>query len=155
MVSVFPSNGRPSAHATRSSAILSDNSSGGRLTHSSQFAAELSAIRPPPRPDRRRRAGAMWLLPQARAEGLAASAGRLQRSRAFLGVGLGVAVSFLCLLVIVAGIAIVASVVVGALPLGIAKRQIGGVTGDVLGAAQILGEVACLIAYMAGLNKSV
>ena len=79
---------------------------------------------------------AMWLLPQARTEGLSASAGRPQRGRALLGVGLAVVVSFLCLPVMVAVVAIAASVAVGALSLGIAQRQIGGVTGDVLGGLQ-------------------
>lgn len=91
---------------------------------------------------------AMWLLPQARTEGLAASAGRPQRGRALLGVGLGVVVSFLCLPVMVAVVAIAASVAVGALSLGIAKRQIGGGTGDVLGGLQLNSEIAFLVASL-------
>ena len=87
---------------------------------------------------------AMWLLPQARTEGLAASAGRPGRGRVFVGVGLGVVVGFLCLPVMVAGVAIAASVAVGALSLGIAKRQIGGVTGDVLGGLQQVTETLAL-----------
>jgi adenosylcobinamide-GDP ribazoletransferase len=92
---------------------------------------------------------AMWLLPQARAEGLAASAGRPQRGRALLGVGLGVVVSFLCLPVMVAGAVIAASVAVGALSLGIAQRQIGGVTGDVLGGILQLVEATSTVILLA------
>ncbi|MEZ5934600.1 MAG: adenosylcobinamide-GDP ribazoletransferase [Alphaproteobacteria bacterium] len=92
---------------------------------------------------------AMRLLPQARAEGLAASAGRPQRGRVLLGVGLGVVVSFLCLPVMVAGVAIAASFVAGALSLGIARRQIGGITGDVLGGLQQVVEVLTLLTVAA------
>lgn len=92
---------------------------------------------------------AMWLLPQARTEGLSASAGRPQPGQALLGVGLGVAVSFLCLPVMVAVVASAASATIGALSLGIAKRQIGGVTGDVLGGLQQSSEIISLLLAVA------
>lgn len=79
-------------------------------------------------------------LPNARSDGLGASAAG--NSLASLGVAAGVAV--LCLLVLgwsglcVLVVGLAASVLVGAL----AKRRIGGQTGDVLGAAQVLSEAA-------------
>jgi adenosylcobinamide-GDP ribazoletransferase len=98
---------------------------------------------------------AMWLLPQARTEGLAASAGRPQRGQALLGVGLGVVVSFLCLPVMVAVVAIAASVAVGALSLGMARRQIGGITGDVLGGMQQIAESSFLIGIIVCLASNI
>lgn len=89
---------------------------------------------------------AMWLLPQARSEGLAASAGRPGLAMVWLGVGFGVIVSFLCLQPFVAGVAIAASAAVCGLFLSLSNRQINGITGDVLGSTQGLVGIACLVA---------
>ena len=92
---------------------------------------------------------AMSLLPAARADGLAVAAGRphLVRSLAAAGIALLIA-----LLVIDAGTALVASLVAagagGALA-ALARRQIGGVTGDVLGAMQQLAEIGFLLTVVA------
>jgi adenosylcobinamide-GDP ribazoletransferase len=88
---------------------------------------------------------AMWLMPQARTEGLAASAGRTGCARVLVGVGLGVAVIFLCLPLIVASVAIAASAVSATALLGLSQRQLSGITGDVLGLVQQLVEISCLV----------
>ena len=98
---------------------------------------------------------AMWLLPQARTEGLAASAGRPQRGRVLVGVGLGVVVSLLCMPFLAAGIAIVASAVCGRMLLSLSRRQISGVTGDVLGGIQQATEASCIVAAAAIVTISI
>ena len=87
---------------------------------------------------------AMWLLPQARTEGLAASAGRPEQGRVLLGVGFAVVVSFLCVSSVAAGIFIAASVVITGMFLRLSQRQIGGITGDVLGGLQQSIEIVCI-----------
>lgn len=88
-------------------------------------------------------------LPFAAGDGLGRTAGKPGRSGALWAVAIAVAVA---LFVLPAGIglaavlaAIGAAVLVGAL----ARRQIGGVTGDVLGAAEQMAEVAALAAIAA------
>lgn len=82
------------------------------------------------------------LVPQARAEGLGAGAAAVGRGGAAVAAGLGCGALVICpdgpaavlaLAVVQAGVAL------------ISRRQIGGITGDVLGAAQLLGEIAALI----------
>lgn len=91
---------------------------------------------------------AMWLLPQARAEGLAASAGRPQRGRVLLGVGLGMAVTFFCLPFGAAGVGIATCIVASLLFLNLSQSQIGGITGDVIGALQQLAELTYLATFV-------
>ena len=94
------------------------------------------------------------LLPPARADGLSAGVGRLEAGGALaagvtalivagvlgLGVlGLGRAILGWCL-ALAAALAMTA----------IARRQIGGQTGDVAGAAQQLAEIACLCGLLIG-----
>jgi adenosylcobinamide-GDP ribazoletransferase len=94
------------------------------------------------------------LLDPARAEGLGASAGRLVSGTAWQAgigafviavlagfAGLGVAEALLS-----AGLALAAALAMTSL----ARRQIGGQTGDVAGAAEQLAEIACLIGLLIG-----
>jgi len=91
---------------------------------------------------------AMHLEPPARNDGLAASAGRPDPATTVwaLGIGAGIAVIF-------AGFAgIVASAVGGGVAWAVARlarRQIGGVTGDALGAIQQATTVAMLFTLVA------
>lgn len=101
------------------------------------------------------RSGGLWVsvaLPQAREEGTSAAAGQLPRSRYLVGLGLatlllgiigGLATS---LLGVVTAFLAVALVVVGWTAL--CKRLVGGQTGDLIGAAAGLGEVAALTALL-------
>ena len=87
-------------------------------------------------------------MPYAR-EGLAASVGRPDPSTAFATVVVAAAIAFLAL---PAGIAMTAIIVAaaGATCFAVlAQRQIGGQTGDVLGAAEQVCEVAVLLTLAA------
>jgi len=84
-------------------------------------------------------------LPYARESGLAATAGKIESSVAVTAGGIALAIAFICLPVadaLLAGVGTVASVAVVAL---LARRQIGGYTGDVLGGAQQVAETAVLL----------
>ena len=93
----------------------------------------------------------MLILPQARAEGLGAKASaQVSRGAVLAALGIGCALTLFGLPGAIAVIAAMA--VVGAAMAGLAMRQIGGVTGDVLGATQVVCELAgwiALTAYLA------
>jgi adenosylcobinamide-GDP ribazoletransferase len=91
-----------------------------------------------------------WALPYARPEGGSGSAltGRAGEISRALGVGLGVGLAVAALGLrgfALAGGAAVAAVVVGV----VARRRLGGVTGDVLGAGTELATTLALIAAVA------
>ncbi len=84
-------------------------------------------------------------LPYARAEGLAATAGKVEPVVCAIAAAIAIVVAFLCLSVANAVLAaIIATAAVAAVAF-LAKRQIGGYTGDVLGAAQQIAETAVLL----------
>ena len=92
----------------------------------------------------------MAAQPLARSDGLAAATGRPSGADAVIAFAIGALAAFLLLDFGVAVVAILACVVVQ-MGLGLqAQRQIGGITGDVLGAAQQLGEAAVLLTICAG-----
>jgi adenosylcobinamide-GDP ribazoletransferase len=103
------------------------------------------------------RAGALVplaLLPAARPDGAGAGAGRLQRDD-LIAAGLSLA----CVALLVGftrlgvGRALLGCLVAAAASFGmsaLARRQIGGQTGDVAGAAQQVGEIGCLCALLIG-----
>ena len=103
------------------------------------------------------RAGALVplaLLPPARADGSGASAGRLETAD-LIAAGLAVvAVAFLAGLVALGVMrALFACVLAAAASWAmsaLARRQIGGQTGDVAGAAQQAAEIACLCGLLIG-----
>ena len=85
----------------------------------------------------------MALLPNARGSGLSHATGRPSQTVALLGLGLGTGIAVLAtgwaalpLVLVVLATTILLSI--------LALRRIGGQTGDVLGTAQQLAEVACL-----------
>lgn len=91
---------------------------------------------------------ALALMPAARSDGLGRSASGVGVWRLVLGLGLGGAV-------LLGGLGLVAGSVAGlgmglavALMGWIALRQIGGQTGDVLGAMQLIGEIAGWLALI-------
>lgn len=91
---------------------------------------------------------AMRWLPPARTDGLSRGAGRPGAAGALIGVA--IAAAFL----IPAGLlGVVAALLVAGVTLGLgllARRKIGGQTGDVLGAVQQLSEIAVLVALTSG-----
>ena len=86
--------------------------------------------------------------PQARADGLAAATGR--PSFATVVAALGVALALAAALGGAAGaLALLAAALTTLATAALARRKIGGISGDVLGAAQALGEAAALAALVA------
>jgi len=93
-----------------------------------------------------------WALhrePRARADGLAVAAGRPSRRTAISALLIG-----LVILVLAGGPirGLVAAIVglVALLLLPLARRRIGGITGDVLGAVEQVAEIAILLTLVAG-----
>ncbi len=93
-------------------------------------------------------AGVMAALPFARAGGLAASVGRPPWDTVILGGALALALA-----VALTGMAgLVAALAAGAAATGVARlaqTKIGGQTGDVLGAAQVMADLAALLTLLA------
>src|SRR5712692_10098790 len=79
----------------------------------------------------------MRILAPARADGLGAAAGRPSRTVAIIAAGLGAAIA----LALSGGALVLAAM--------LARRQIGGYTGDVLGFFQQIGEIVLLLAASA------
>jgi len=84
-------------------------------------------------------------LPYARADGLGASAGKCDGPTVAIAAVIGLIIALFCLpivnVLLSAVVAVVAVVAIAVL----ARRQIGGYTGDVLGAAQQCAETAILL----------
>lgn len=93
----------------------------------------------------------MRALDPARADGLGANAGRPSEEGALTAVAIGAAFVLLFLGVGTGIVAAAAAVVAVACTGHYARRGIGGYTGDVLGAAQQLAEIAILLAAAAAL----
>lgn len=90
----------------------------------------------------------MALLPHAREDGLSVATGRPGAATAWLGVALALGLA----LILTGGAGIVAAIAVSlaALAAGlIARAKLGGQTGDILGAAQQLSEIAALLTLSA------
>jgi adenosylcobinamide-GDP ribazoletransferase len=85
----------------------------------------------------------MRAAPAARPGGLAASVGRPAAATVALAVASGALLA--ALLCGWAGLAaLVAAAAAAAATLALSRRMVGGVTGDALGAAQVMGEIAAL-----------
>lgn len=92
---------------------------------------------------------AMTVMDQARQDGLAARAGKPHPSRAGASALIAGLLACLCLPWTAAFI-VIASAFIGSLILMLpAQRQIGGITGDVLGALQQVVEIAGLLTLVA------
>lgn len=93
----------------------------------------------------------MHVVPPARADGLAANAGTASQDTAYVALAIGVvALLALGLSGLVAAAIVLAAVFVGFRALCL--RQIGGQTGDTLGALQQFGEIAVLLVAAAALT---
>lgn len=90
----------------------------------------------------------MAALPNARGSGLSASVGRPRRRQAGLAAALAVAATLALAGSSAVGLALAVTGVTLALA-ALARRKIGGQTGDVLGASQQLGDLAALSASVA------
>jgi adenosylcobinamide-GDP ribazoletransferase len=88
--------------------------------------------------------GVMLALPAARADGMAAALGPLPP----IPAAIGLAIACACVLLPHGVRAVVAAGLAGALMIWLARRQVGGHTGDVLGATEQAAECAVLIAMV-------
>jgi len=94
----------------------------------------------------------MRVVPQARSDGLSVAAGRPPAPSAATAALLGAATILLCLGPIAALIGITLLAATGWLIARLAVRQIGGQTGDVLGAFEQAGEIVVLL--LAAITKA-
>ncbi len=99
----------------------------------------------------------LTFMPPARTQGNAAAAGHPSTRMAFSAAGLGLGVFLLVSLTMpvdpITGIASLTAMALAVLALSVlAWRQIRGQTGDVLGAAQVLAELAVLGGLASGLS---
>jgi len=91
----------------------------------------------------------MRLLRPARADGLGAMAGTPGLTWALVAGAIGIAIALAALGPARGGAALVIGAAAVALTAMLARRQIGGYTGDVLGAFQQIGEIVMLLAAAA------
>jgi adenosylcobinamide-GDP ribazoletransferase len=91
----------------------------------------------------------MYLLPPARTEGLSFSAGQPSSARVIIAAVIGLIILGICLGPVLAIIAAVVLAIVLALMAWLAAEQIGGQTGDVIGAVEQVAEIAVLLVAVA------
>ena len=89
--------------------------------------------------------GMMHLMPCSRKDGLAAGAGRPTFRAAIVAFCLGSLIAWPILDLSVAIVALICALISALIMAFIAHRQIGGYTGDVLGATQQITEIAILV----------
>jgi adenosylcobinamide-GDP ribazoletransferase len=91
----------------------------------------------------------MRFMTPARADGLAFAAGRPEENQVVLAALLGAVLALLFLGPTAGLVAIVVGSAAAAVVAWIARKRLGGVTGDVLGAAQQATETAMMLAVVA------
>ncbi len=91
----------------------------------------------------------MLRLPLARGDGLASHAGQPGQRDVIIGGGLALVIALLALGVIAALAALVAAACAALAVAALARRQIGGYTGDILGAVQQAAEISILFTLVA------
>jgi adenosylcobinamide-GDP ribazoletransferase len=90
-------------------------------------------------------AAVMFFLPPARSDGLSFGAGQPSGTRAAIAAIIGVLIVAVCLGPAHALMAAIVLAIVVALLARLSMQQIGGQTGDVLGAVEQVGEIAILL----------
>jgi adenosylcobinamide-GDP ribazoletransferase len=91
-------------------------------------------------------------MPFARADGLGKTAGRVEPAGAITAVAIAVVIALLCLPAQEAVLALLMGSAAAAAIAVLALRQIGGITGDVFGAAEQVAETAILVLLAARLS---
>ena len=91
----------------------------------------------------------MHIVPPARPDGLAAGAGKPNATITWSAIVLGCGVAAIALPLAPAACAILGAALAGLAVSSFALRQIGGHTGDVLGAAEQVAQTAALLAILA------
>ena len=92
---------------------------------------------------------ALRLLPPARTDGLGATAGTPSAAAVIASVGLGLGIALSALGPVRGAVALGLTGAAVFVAAALARRQIGGYTGDVLGAFQQIGEIVMLLAAAA------
>jgi adenosylcobinamide-GDP ribazoletransferase len=87
----------------------------------------------------------MFIVPPARRDGLSSDAGQPPIESAGAALALGFLVAAICLGPLRAIVAVVVLVVVVVLMAWLSRKQIGGQTGDVLGAVEQISEIVILL----------
>lgn len=87
----------------------------------------------------------MNAMQPARAEGLAVAAGRPSKDRVIASAALGAALVLLFLGPVAGVLAVLIGTAAAAAMADLARRQVGGYTGDILGAVQQITEIAILL----------
>ena len=87
----------------------------------------------------------MFFVPPARADGLSVTAGQPPREQAIAGAVLGILILLICLGFESALIAAILLAIAAAAVARLSTAQIGGQTGDVLGALEQVGEILVLL----------
>jgi adenosylcobinamide-GDP ribazoletransferase len=90
-------------------------------------------------------AAVMLFLPPARSDGLSFTAGQPSAARAALAAGIGFLIVLFCVGPAHAIVAVIVVAIAVALLAWTSMRQIGGQTGDVLGAVEQVSEIAILL----------
>ncbi|KIZ47294.1 MULTISPECIES: adenosylcobinamide-GDP ribazoletransferase [Rhodopseudomonas] len=94
-------------------------------------------------------------MPYARTDGLGKRAGRPETAGAVTAVMIAVVIALICLPTANALLALLLTAAGAAAVAALAWRQIGGVTGDVFGAAEQVAETAVLVLLAARLSAAV
>ncbi len=98
----------------------------------------------------------LWATRPARSNGLSVAAGRPSRNTALFALGFGGLLAGIGAGVVISPEAGVGALIAGGIMLAVirnlAMRKIGGQTGDVCGAAQVLCELAMLATYAAAIG---
>lgn len=87
----------------------------------------------------------MSLVPPARVDGLSAKAGEPSRQSAIIALGLGVLCLIFGLGVREAIVGLILMALAGLILAWLVTRQVGGQTGDILGAMEQIGEIAIVL----------
>ena len=90
-------------------------------------------------------AAVMFFLPPARSDGLSFAAGQPTAARAALAAAIGFLIVLFCLGPAHAIVAVIVVAIAVALLAWLSVRQIGGQTGDVIGAVEQVSEIAILL----------
>ncbi len=91
----------------------------------------------------------MWALPPARDDGLGATAGRPRAAAVITAAAIAVAIGLASLGPLHGAVALGLAAAAVCAAAALARHQIGGYTGDVLGAFQQIAEIVILLAAAA------
>ncbi|MGV8996145.1 MAG: adenosylcobinamide-GDP ribazoletransferase [Parvibaculaceae bacterium] len=95
---------------------------------------------------------ASYSLPSVRANGLSAAAGRPTRNALILAIVLALIIAFVALPLATFATGVLGCVIGAGATMALARQQIGGQTGDVLGACQQISEIGFLLGALVAIS---